>query len=167
MKILFYLFMTVLTSLSLAQEKYEFQTDPKTGEEIVVGVYSRDIMYLPDWDDAYFNYEVDEIAADELIPLTENIKILIVAAQWCSDSRDVIPALYKVLDYLSFPEEDVEIIMVNRDKKGLSDEVDDLGIDFVPTIIFYTNTEEIGRIIEQPLESIEKDMLSILYEPAK
>lgn len=167
MKILFYLFMTVLTSLSLAQEKYEFQTDPKTGEEIVVGVYSRDIMYLPDWEEAYFNYEVDEIAADELIPLTENIKILIVAAQWCSDSRDVIPALYKVLDYLSFPEEDVEIIMVNRDKKGLSDEVDDLGIDFVPTIIFYTNTEEIGRIIEQPLESIEKDMLSILYEPAE
>jgi thiol-disulfide isomerase/thioredoxin len=167
MKNLLCLFLAALTSLGIAQEKYEFQTDPKTGEQIIVGVYSRDIMYLPDWEDAYFNYEVDEIAADELIPLTENIKIFIIGAQWCSDSRDVIPALYKVLDYLSFPEDDVEVIMVNRDKKGLSDEVDALGIDFVPTIIFYKNGEEIGRIIEQPFENIERDMLSILYEPVE
>ncbi|HSL89488.1 MAG TPA: thioredoxin family protein [Ignavibacteriaceae bacterium] len=167
MKNLLCLFLITLTFLGIAQEKYGFQTDPETGEQIIVGVYSRDIMYLPDWEDAYFNYEVDEIAADELIPLTENIKILIVGAQWCSDSRNVIPALYKVLDYLSFTEEDVEVVMVNRDKKGLSDEVDVLGIDFVPTIIFYKNGEEIGRIIEQPFESIERDMLSILYEPVE
>jgi len=45
---------------------------------------------------------------------------------------------------------------------GLADEVDDVDIHFVPTIIFYMNDEEVGRIVEMPYESLEKDMLEIV-----
>jgi len=54
------------------------------------------------------------------------------------------------------------LINVNREMVGLADEVDGLEIHFVPTFIFYRDEEEIGRIIEMPYESLEKDMLEIV-----
>lgn len=164
MKNLIFVFLILFVFENHAQNKFNFETDPKTGEQIIVGVCSRNVLQLLNWEEAYFEYEVDAFSADELIPLTENLKIIIIGAQWCSDSREVIPAFYKVLDYISFPEDDVEIRMVNRDKKGIAGEVDDLGIELVPTIIFYKNEMEAGRIIEMPFESIEIDMISILSQ---
>jgi len=37
-----------------------------------------------------------------------------------------------------------------------------LGIERVPTFIFYVNNIEAGRIIENPVTSLEKDMVNIL-----
>jgi hypothetical protein len=54
------------------------------------------------------------------------------------------------------------LIGVNREKQGLSDEAEELDIEFVPTIIFYKDGSEIGRIVETPAESLEKDLLKIL-----
>ncbi len=53
---------------------------------------------------------------------------------------------------------------MNREKVGLADEVDGMEIHFVPTFIFYRNDEEIGRIVEMPYESLEKDMLEIVLK---
>ena len=167
MKILFFIALVSLNSLVSAQTIYEMQLDEKTGKEIIVGTYSRDILLLPEWEEEYFSYSVDAITADEIISLIENIKIKIVGATWCSDSRVQIPRFYKLLDYLDFPEEDVELIFVNRSKAGLANEVTGLGIELVPTFIFYKNDSELGRIIETPYESLELDMLSILNEPAE
>ena len=41
-------------------------------------------------------------------------------------------------------------------------EVEGLDINFVPTFIFYKAGEEIGRIIEMPYETLEKDMLELV-----
>ena len=45
---------------------------------------------------------------------------------------------------------------------GLLNETEGLNIEKVPTFIFYKNGIEIGRIIESPEKSIEKDFLKIL-----
>ncbi len=164
MKILFLIIVFALNSFVCAQTNYEIQTDEKTGKEMIVGIYTRDILLSPEWEDEYLNYSIDAIAADEIIPLIENIKIKIVGATWCSDSREQIPRFYKILDYLAFPEENVELIFVNRNKDGLADEATGLGIELVPTFIFYKNDSELGRIIETPYERLELDMLSILNE---
>ena len=81
---------------------------------------------------------------------------------WCSDSRREVPRFYKILDEIEYPSENVSLINVNRDIEGLGDEVTGLEIHFVPTFIFYRNDEEIGRIVEIPYESLEKDMLELV-----
>ncbi len=154
-----------LNSFVFAQTNYEIQTDEKNEKEIIVGTYTRDILLLPEWEDEYSDYSVDAIAADEIIPLIENIKIKIVGATWCSDSREQIPRFYRILDYLAFSADNVELIFVNRNKVGLADETAGLVIELVPTFIFYKNDSELGRIIETPYESLELDMLNILNEP--
>ncbi len=72
------------------------------------------------------------------------------------------PGFIKYLDEIEYPSENVNLINVNREKVGLADEVDGMEIHFVPTLIFYRNDEEIGRIVEMPYESLEKDMLEIV-----
>jgi hypothetical protein len=67
-----------------------------------------------------------------------------------------------MLDELNHPKEKVTMINVNRHKKGIENEVEGLDINFVPTFIFYKAEEEIGRIIEMPYETLEKDIMEIL-----
>ncbi len=171
MRLLILLFFFVLTAEFFTQSVYEIQTDEKSGKPMLVGLVTRTeiqkTVFNDWWSEQYNKYEVDILAADELIPFIENVTIKIVAASWCGDSRETIPHLFKVLDYIAFPEKDIEMIFVNRNKTGLAGEVNGLKIDFVPTIIFYRSNTEIGRIIELPYESLELDMLSILFEPSE
>jgi hypothetical protein len=107
-------------------------------------------------------YDVDSITALKLKDKVDNIKITIIMGTWCSDSRRVVPKFLKVTDYLKIPDNDVSILTIGRDKKGRANETDSLKIELVPTIIFYRNGKEIGRIVESPKETIEKDVLKIL-----
>lgn len=168
--ILFFLFY-YLSSNVFGQSTFEIQTDERTSKPMLVGTINRGeiqkTVFNEWWSEEYNKYEVDILTADEIIPFLEEITIRIIAASWCSDSREHIPRFYKVLDYLAFPEEDIKLVFVNRNKTALSDEVIDLNLDFVPTIIFYKDKTELGRIVELPYESLELDMLSILFVPAE
>lgn len=160
----------LLFSLSvIAQHSFEVQTDDVSGKPMLVGIISRDeiqqTVFKEWWNEEYENYIVDNLTADEIVPYLENVKIKIAGASWCSDSREQVPRLFKILDYLTFSEKDVELIFVNRDKKCPGLDISNLSIDLVPTFIIYKNNVEAGRIIELPYESLESDILSILYEP--
>jgi len=107
---------------------------------------------------------LDYETLNQLEGKTDDISITIVMGTWCSDSREQIPSFYKILNELNYPTDKITLICVDRNKKGLSDEVSNLNIELVPTIIFYRNGKEIGRIIETPQESLEKDLLRIISE---
>jgi hypothetical protein len=71
-----------------------------------------------------------------------------------------------MLDCCNFPMQNLQLVMVgNADslyKKSPQHEEAGKNIVRVPTIIVEQNGKEIGRIIEFPVSSLEKDMLSIL-----
>ena len=99
---------------------------------------------------------------EELKVKLDDVDIKIVMGTWCSDSRTEVPHFYKIMDEINYPNEKVTLINVNRDKQGLENEVEGLDINFVPTFIFYKAREEIGRIIEMPYDTLEKDMLELV-----
>jgi hypothetical protein len=107
-------------------------------------------------------YEVDSITASKIKGTLNNITIAIVMGTWCSDSRKLVPKFFKILDYLKFSDGKISILTVGRNKKGKANETDSLKIELVPTIIFYRNGAEIGRIVESPKETLERDLLKIL-----
>ena len=94
--------------------------------------------------------------AEEIKANFEDVEIKLVMGTWCSDSRREVPRFYKILDEIEYPSENVNLISVNREKVGLADEVDGMEIHFVPTIIFYRNDEEIGRIVENALRKLRE-----------
>lgn len=162
------LILVMLLSVSAinAQQFNNSSIDTVKNKKMLIGYCTREAFQdtaFKDWfDEQYNNYQPDYEVLDKLEGKLDDISITIVMGTWCSDSREQIPSFYKILDELNYPTEKINLICVDRKKKGLSDEADGLNIELVPTIIFYRNNEETGRIIETPAESLEKDMLYII-----
>ena len=66
------------------------------------------------------------------------------------------------MDEAGIPDEKVELLSVNRDKLVPGMDISALKIERVPAFIFYDGIKELGRIIETPAETLEKDFLMIL-----
>jgi thiol-disulfide isomerase/thioredoxin len=86
---------------------------------------------------------------------------------WCPDSRREVPRFMRVLKETGFPADKVTLIGVDNVKFSPIDNYDGLGIERVPTFILYKNNVEAGRIIENPVTSLEQDMVNILARSEK
>jgi hypothetical protein len=56
------------------------------------------------------------------------------------------------------------MVAVDREKKGGEFCLADFEINLVPTFIFTQQGNEIGRIIETPVVSLEQDLLNIIQD---
>lgn len=153
-------------STLLFAQNYKITEDVRTHKPMLVGSATRAVFNdsnFVDWfTSQYSNYKVDTNTAKKAeIKLTDkNIKI--VMGTWCSDSRREVPRMLKILDTIGFPQDSLSLIFVDRKKKGIGNETDSLNIELVPTFIIYKNKKELGRIIETPEETLEKDLLKIV-----
>jgi thiol-disulfide isomerase/thioredoxin len=111
----------------------------------------------------YDQYRPDPDIVNQLTTIPrDNIKIKIVLGTWCPDSRREVPRFMKIIDIWKFPPESITFIGVDDAKLSPVAEYKDLDIQRVPTFILYKNNVEAGRIIENPVTSLEQDMLDIL-----
>jgi thiol-disulfide isomerase/thioredoxin len=92
----------------------------------------------------------------------DDLSILVVMGTWCPDSRREVPRFMKIIDQWQFPGERITFIGVDGEKLSPLADFDKLDIQRVPTFIVMKNKIETGRIIENPVASLEKDLLEIL-----
>jgi hypothetical protein len=110
----------------------------------------------------YDSYEPDPQVISKLAGFGYNYSIVIVLGTWCHDSQEQLPRFNRILDEIGYASGEVSLIAVDGNKKCDLVDIEELNIEFVPTIIFYQNREEIGRIVETPEVSLEADWLSII-----
>jgi len=111
----------------------------------------------------YDTYKPDQAIINKLTDInTENITIKIVMGSWCPDSRREVPRFMKIIDIWKFPPNRITYIGVDDVKLSPVAEYPALDIQRVPTFIIYKNNVEAGRIIENPMTSLEQDILNIL-----
>ncbi len=110
----------------------------------------------------YEDYKVDSETLEKLKPLLKDVTITVFMGTWCEDSQRETPHFYKILDAANFDESKLTLITVSEEKTTPQGFEKGKNITNVPTIIFYKNDKELGRIVEYPIESLEKDMLAIL-----
>lgn len=148
-----------------SQDKNKIIED-ENSEPMLIGYCTReelsDSVFASWFNPEYESYEPDSATIELLREKLDDVTITIVMGSWCDDSRMYIPHLYKILDAIYYPTEEITLIAVNEDKKTEGDEIEGFDIEFIPTIIFYDNNYELGRIVELPNESIEEDMLGIV-----
>jgi thiol-disulfide isomerase/thioredoxin len=157
----------LLSALPIFGQEVNFiSKDPFNGKPMLLGLCTReafkDTSFSWWFDSEYKMYEVDSTSLAKISAKIKNTDITIVMGTWCSDSRTLVPEFYKILDYLNYPSDKVKLINIDRDKKGRDDEIAGLNIHLVPTFIFYHNGKEVGRIVESPAETLEKDLEIIL-----
>jgi thiol-disulfide isomerase/thioredoxin len=115
--------------------------------------------YLKGYDDYQFNSD----AINKLLEINkDDLTIKIVMGTWCPDSRREVPRFMRVLYIWQFPAEKLTILGVDNAKLCPIGDFDKLNIQRVPTFILYKNNIEVGRIIENPVTSLEQDMVNIL-----
>lgn len=164
----FTLLAITITTFQIFAQDYNIIPDEKNGEPLILSYCPasamNDSVFFNTWTTEYNNYQPDYETLDSLEGKLEEITIKIVFRSTCSDSREQLPRLFKILNELNYDVNSITLIGVDREKQGLSNETEGLDIQLVPTIIFFKNGSEIGRIVETPAESLEKDLLKIAIE---
>lgn len=115
----------------------------------------------------YEHFEVDSAQVARLRVGIEAVDILIFMGTWCSDSKREVPRIYRVFDALNIPEKRIKLVGMDRNKETPEGLENGLDIRLVPTIIFYADGVELGRIIESPTASLLEDMQAILLPEDK
>jgi tetratricopeptide (TPR) repeat protein len=113
----------------------------------------------------YNDYSVDSTTADEIKLKLQQKHFMIFMGTWCGDSRREVPRMFKLLDYCGVKSSQIELIMLNDFdsvyKQSPNHEERGMNIHRVPDLIAFDNKTEIGRIVESPVVSLEKDLLKI------
>jgi hypothetical protein len=123
-----------------------------------------DILLEPKWQQIYDAYTPDAKLIEKLKTKALELKADVYFGYWCDDSKNNLPVFLKILDTLNEPGFKVNFYEV--EKKLTADQkyyVEDMLVEKVPTFIFYINDFEIGRIVENPKNSILQDMMQLIF----
>ncbi|MDM9632742.1 TlpA family protein disulfide reductase [Robiginitalea aurantiaca] len=116
-----------------------------------------------DWyTSGYGTFTADSSQTEVLTPLLEEVDIVVFMGTWCEDSHREIPKFVRILEATGYPIEAIEVIAMTRDKTTPQEYEAGQNITNIPTFIFSKDGEELGRIVEFPVENLESDMLKIL-----
>ena len=83
---------------------------------------------------------------------------------WCEDSQREVPGFFKLIDALEANDQVQPIVGLNEDKVSHNGSAEQAGVTNVPTFVFSKDGEEINRIVEFPIISLEQDILDILQD---
>ncbi|HEX2936837.1 MAG TPA: thioredoxin family protein [Bacteroidales bacterium] len=151
----------------LAQPINETIIEPSDSSLIADGYFDKHLFessLFKDWFQyEYESYKPDKKAMKTLTrKLPAGFSVIIVMGTWCPDSRREVPRFYKIADLINIKTDAIIGIAVNRVKTTEHVNMGHLKIERVPTFIVYNEGKELGRIIETPHQSLEKDLLEII-----
>ncbi|PQB03740.1 thioredoxin family protein [Aureitalea marina] len=140
--------------------------DTVDGGEMLLGRIDRSALeqdLFKDWYEvSYTDHRMDTVLVDSIKPLLSGVSFKIFMGSWCEDSQREVPALFKILDYADFDTSNIELIAVDHDKITPQDYEADHNIEYIPSIMLMKDGEEIKRIVEYPVGTLEQDLLAIL-----
>jgi thiol-disulfide isomerase/thioredoxin len=166
MKKVFFILLTMATVHLAAAQSYVREKDSKSGKPCLRGkVTFQEIEdeSVNKWLYANANaYEPNDGAIRQLRSIHSPYRFVVFMGTWCSDTHELLPKFYKVLNQADIDLHAVEMYGVNRDKKSLELEHVVYKIERVPTIIVLHQNREVGRITESVSRSIEDDLVQIM-----
>lgn len=116
----------------------------------------------PVWRAISDQYEPDAATIERLRAIREPVRLQIVLATWCGDSRQHVPRLLKAITRAANPNLSVELLSLGQDFTAPVELVQRENITNVPTVIVRRGEQEIGRFVETPAGgTIEADIADI------
>lgn len=138
----------------------QFLLGPITKSRLTEGQYGH--WYNPQFE----AYRVNQEALALIKKSIGEYDIILFLGTWCSDSQREVPGIFKILEEAGYPIDSVEIYAVDDreefKKTTPGGEAKARNIVRVPTLIFEKDGKEVNRIIELPVQTLEKDIAAIL-----
>ncbi len=136
------------------------------GDPIIIGKQERATLekdpYKKWFDLSYKEHPLDTVTITSIKENLAETDITVFMGTWCEDSQREVPAFFKALDLVGIDASTINLITVSEDKLSPEEFLEGRDVEYVPTIIFEKEGNELGRIVEYSIFSIEKDMAKIL-----
>jgi hypothetical protein len=108
------------------------------------------------------DYEPDPASMATIRDNVKDVEVFAVVATWCPDTRRDLPRFFKIADQAQLPMKQVRLLAVDRSKKDAGGQTVKWNVTRVPTFIFIRKGTEIGRVVERPTTTLEKDIATIV-----
>ena len=163
-RILSILLFVLLFQTGFSQDFNQIIHDEDRQKDILVGELNMDGIMGSVFGEYYFEefetYQPNMQIMESLITnLAPDFQYTIVLGTWCGDSKREVPRMLKVLEEAGIDSDDIKLYAVDFSKEAENTPVGTLNIVKVPTLIVYKDMEDIGRILDPLVESIEGDVL--------
>ena len=112
----------------------------------------------------YNAHPLNKALVSQIDSLFDDIEVTIYMGTWCEDSQREVPGFFKIIDALKANDQVQLIVGLNEDKVSHNGSSEHAGVTNVPTFVFSKDGEEINRIVEFPIISLEQDILDILQD---
>ena len=112
----------------------------------------------------YNAHPLNEALVSQIDSLFDGVEVTIYMGTWCEDSQREVPGFFKIIDALEANDQTLPIVGLNEDKVSHNGSAEQASVTNVPTFIFSRGGEEINRIVEFPIISLEQDIFDILQE---
>jgi len=167
---------TILSILSLflitfvyGQEINKTMIDPDIDREILIGEVNieglQNPIFVEEWVAAQDTYTPDKLMVKKLkkyFRKNKEARVKVFFGSWCGDSKEHVPHFAKLAAEAKI--KNIEYIALSRNKDLPDEDISSYGIDYVPTFIIYQGEQELGRIVETPEVSLEKDLYQIVKQ---
>jgi len=155
-----------LTPLAYSQQQNKVIKDARLNRDVLVGSCNIEGLKGPlfgsYFNQQYNNYKSDKKLIDLIKQKLQRTQITLVFGSWCGDSKMQVGRFYKILDEAGFNYSQLKTIAVDRALQAGGINIKNLDIQRIPTFIVYYKGEELGRIVESPKTSLEKDLWEII-----
>ncbi|RPJ70852.1 MAG: hypothetical protein EHM24_14255 [Acidobacteria bacterium] len=108
------------------------------------------------------DYTPEPAAVQAIAARGRDVDTLAVVATWCPDSKRDVPRYFKILDQAGMGLDRLTLVAVDRTKKDAEGLTERYGITRVPTFVFFRGGTEIGRVVERPATTLERDIATIV-----
>lgn len=133
-------------------------------EVILTGIVEAQhlVKDLNEFATGYKSYQVDTASITPLKELAEPTEIIVIIGTWCPDCHRETPRFIRIMEEVANPNIKVTYIGVDRTKQDPEGLAAKYEFTRIPTFIIQQKGKEIGRIVERPTVSLEKDLVDIL-----
>ncbi len=141
-----------------ARPKHEWEP-----AEPLVGPVSLDefATRLPAWETRARAWKPAEDVV-QMIRDARPARVEIVFGAWCGDSYDHLPPLVAALRAAANPGLEIVLTAIDRAKQDPTGAAARLGVTKVPTIVVFHGAVEVGRVIETPSTTMDRDVGRLL-----
>jgi thiol-disulfide isomerase/thioredoxin len=143
---------------------------PRAGKEPIVGSITREQVrqILAEWKIDVSLQPASERDIQELKRVRRGATVRVFLGSWCDDSKLELRHFMRLLDAMASETPfAVDFVAVDEEKHEPASEVKSNQIWYLPTFIVLRNGHELGRIVEHPPHTLERDLLLLLDGSAR
>ena len=147
--------------------KVNYVISQDKGHKMLIGVINRKLI-TGDTAFGWFNEngkygQPDPIAVSIFQLEKKRFTLVVFGGTWCEDTQNLLPKFYQLIDSSGYPEKQITLIAVDRQKKTIDNLQERYKVTNVPTFIVLQDGKEVGRVVEYGNESdITKELGQIV-----